>query len=92
MSEDISYNAGNGQYLRVIDGHSVIARTHINGQTVYIDYVEAAPALRGSGAAGAFMEDLTAKIAADGHKIYPVCGYAASWYRRHPEHSALLDT
>ncbi len=55
-----------------------------------IDYVEAPPALRGTGAAGAFMSALAAKARADGDKLRPLCGYAAAWLKRHPEHHDLI--
>jgi predicted GNAT family acetyltransferase len=57
-----------------------------------IDYVEAPPALRGTGAAGVFMAALAAKAQADGDQILPLCGYAAAWLRRHTEHHDLIAT
>jgi len=55
-----------------------------------IDYVEAPPALRGTGAAGAFMSAVAEKARADGDRILPLCGYAAAWLKRHPEHHDLI--
>ena len=74
----------------VSGGHIVYATYRIDGKTLYINYVEAPPALRGSGEAGRLMEDITAHARAEGLKLHPICGYAASWLRRHPEHADLM--
>ncbi len=51
-----------------------------------IPYVEAPPALRGTGAAGRLMEGVLAAARAEGLKVVPTCGYAASYIRRHKQH------
>jgi len=56
-----------------------------------IDHVEAPQALRGTGAAGRLMEGVAAEARRDGLRITPLCGYAAAWLKRHPEHRDLLD-
>ena len=55
-----------------------------------ITYVEAPVALRGGKTAGRLMEGVTAHARAEGVKIVPVCGYAAAWLRRRPEHADLM--
>ncbi len=72
------------------DGHVVFAVCHHEPGRLVIDYVEAPPALRGTGAAGVFMSALAAKARADHDNILPLCGYAAAWLRRHPEHHDLI--
>ena len=60
------------------------------GDTRVILHVEADPSLRGSGAAGRFMQSMT-DHARDGRlKLRPVCSYAVVWYRRHPQHQDVL--
>jgi predicted GNAT family acetyltransferase len=73
-----------------IGGGIVFATYRRHPGRLVIDHVEAPPALRGTGAAGAFMEALAAKARADGDLIVPMCGYAAAWLKRHPEHADLL--
>ena len=51
---------------------------------LFIDHVEAPPALRGTGAAGPLMEAIVELARAEGRAIIPICGYAAAWLRRHP--------
>ncbi len=57
---------------------------------LFINYVEAPPELRGTGTAGRLMDGIAAHLRADGTKAVPICGYAVSWFRRHPEHSDIL--
>jgi hypothetical protein len=71
-------------------GLVVFATYRRSGGRLIIDHVEAPPALRGTGAAGRFMEGLAAKARAAGEKIVPVCGYAAAWLHRHPEYRDLI--
>ena len=74
-----------GRYEQLFEGGAVYARTRLKDNILYIDYVEAAPALRGSGAAGMFMRNLMGLVRQNGWKAEPICGYAASWIRRHSE-------
>lgn len=60
------------------------------GERLIIDHVEAPPALRGTGASGRFMDLLARKARAEGLRITPLCGYAAAWLARSPEHRDLV--
>lgn len=53
-------------------------------------HVEADPALRGTGAAGRFMEALAVHAREAGTKLHPVCSYAVVWFRRHPAYGDVL--
>lgn len=86
----MTLNPATGRYELVIDGHMVFARTHRNGDILYIDHVEAAPELRGTGAAGRFMEGLMGIVRAEGLQVIPICGYAASWLKRHGEYQDMM--
>lgn len=55
-----------------------------------IPYVEAAPALRGTGAAGRLMEGVLAVARAEGRRVVPLCSYASAYIRRHSEHHDLM--
>lgn len=65
------------------DGHTATADYRIEGQTLIIEYVEAPPALRGTGAASRLMEHIVDHAATHQQLIDPVCSYAASWIRKH---------
>jgi predicted GNAT family acetyltransferase len=61
----------------------------LGGQLV-IPHVEAAPGLRGTGAAGRLMEGVLAAARSEGLKVVPQCSYAAAYIRRHAEHQDLV--
>lgn len=64
---------------------TVFADYAVAGQTRAILHVEADPALRGTGAAGRFMQALAEHARAEGLTLEPRCGYAVGWFKRHPE-------
>lgn len=70
--------------------HEVWADYAAQGGLRALLHVEAATALRGSGAAGAFMSHLADHARAEGLKLTPICGYAVAWFRRHPDQADLL--
>lgn len=51
------------------------------GDRLVINWVEAPPALRGTGAAGRLMTLVAEEARRNGWKVTPVCGYAAAWLR-----------
>jgi predicted GNAT family acetyltransferase len=63
-------------------GQTVFADYRRSGARLYIDHVEAPPSLRGTGAAGRFMEALVETARAEGAQLVPICSYAAAWLRR----------
>ena len=63
---------------------TVFADYATEGNTRLILHVEADPDLRGTGAAGQFMQALAEHARAEGLKLAPRCGYAAAWLKRHP--------
>ena len=54
-----------------------------------IPHVEAAHALRGTGAAGRLMAGVIDAARQRGLKVVPLCGYADAYMRRHPETADL---
>lgn len=54
-------------------------------EVLAIVHVEADQALRGSGAAGLFMEALVAHAREAGLRLRALCPYAVAWLERHPE-------
>lgn len=64
---------------------TVFADYAVQGSTRVILHVEADPALRGTGAAGQFMQALAEHARAEGLKLAPRCSFAVAWLKRHPE-------
>ena len=60
-----------------------------DGATV-IPHVEAEPPLRGTGAAGRLMQQITDHARAQKLVIVPRCSYARIWFQRHPEAGDVL--
>lgn len=90
MTDPITDNADAGRFELSVDDKTVFADYSLDGKTLHIHYVEAPPALRGTGAAGRLMEGVAQLAKANGWRIVPICGYAAAWLRRHGEYHALL--
>ena len=69
---------------------TVFADYAVQGDTRVILHVEADPALRGTGAAGRFMQALAEHARAQGLQLAPRCSYAVMWLKRHPEHGDVV--
>lgn len=92
MKQAVMFNKLEGRYEMDVGGLIVYANTRKNGNTLFIDYVEAPHELRGTGAAGKFMEGLMKIVRDENLKVTPLCGYAATWLQRHNEHKDLLSS
>lgn len=75
-------NTADRQFEYHINGNFARADYHIKEDTLYIDYVEAPPSLRGTGAAGKLMENIYSHAEREGLEIVPICGYAAHWFEK----------
>jgi predicted GNAT family acetyltransferase len=90
MADEIRDNRERGRFELEVDGHIVFADYRRQGDRLLLPYVEAAPRLRGTGAAGRLMAAIAERARAEGIKLVPLCGYARAWLRRHKEHHDLL--
>ncbi len=84
MNTQFTDNEAASRFEWVENGHTTFAAYKIEGGVLYINHVEAPEPLRGTGAAGRLMEQIVAFSKAQHYTIHPICGYAASWMRRHP--------
>lgn len=85
MGKPLTYNSDEQRYEQIHGDHFVYVNVRELEGVMYLDYVYAPPELRGTGAAGCIMEGLMALVRERGLKAKPICGYAASWLRRHSE-------
>lgn len=90
MEQSVIDNIGAARFELVEQGHTAYADYKRDGAILHIKYVFAPDALRGTGAAGRLMEGVAASARAEKLKIIPICGYAASWLRKHKEHHDLM--
>jgi predicted GNAT family acetyltransferase len=90
MAGEVQDNAAASRFELEEDGAIAFANYHRSGTTVIIPHVEAAPRLRGTGAANRLMLGIMQKLRAEGVRIVPLCSYASAWMRRHKEYQDLL--
>ncbi len=90
MAGPVRDNPERSRFELDIGGQTVFARYARQGSTLVIPYVEAPPALRGTGAAGQLMAGVMEIARAEGLKVKPLCSYARGWMRRHREYHDLL--
>lgn len=90
MQTDVKDNPARSRYELEIDGQIVFGDYRRQGDVLAITHVEAPPALRGSGAAGRFMQGLAETARAEQLKLRPICGYAAAWLKRHPDYADVV--
>ena len=83
-------NPAAGRLEMDVGGQIVFAVYRRERGRLIIDHVEAPVALRGTGAAGRFMEALARHARTTGESLVPLCGYAATWLHRHAEHRDLI--
>ena len=79
---DFKNNEDMSRFEYFENNHTVFADYRREDDILYIDYVEAPPALRGTGAAGRLMQFIVDYAEEHGLQIKPVCGYAVAWIRR----------
>ena len=89
-SAEVKDNTARSRFELVEQGQLAFADYARSGDRLVIPHVEAAPGLRGTGAAGRLMEGVLAAARSEGLKVTPLCGYAAAYIRRHRQHHDLL--
>ena len=70
-------------------GSLAVADYRVQQGVMLLPHVEAAPPLRGTGAAGRLMEGVFDAARRRGLKVVPICPYADAYIRRHPEYEDL---
>lgn len=86
----VTDNEARSRYELVEQGLIAYADYRRDRGRLYIDYVFSPPPLRGKGASDRLMHGVAAAARHDKLKITPICGYAATWLRRHREYADLL--
>lgn len=92
MTKDLSVedNKALSRFELHESGETVFADYTCDGNILSIRHVFSPKSLRGSGTAGRLMAGIAEKARAENLKIIPICGYAASWLRKHKEHHDLI--
>lgn len=87
----ITDNSARSRFELVEEGKLAFANYRLDGNLLILPHVEADPALRGKGTAGRLMAGVLELARERGWKVRPVCGYAAAYIERHPDHAGLLE-
>ena len=82
-------NADRRRFELTEAGQLAVADYRVQDGAMLLPHVEAAPALRGTGAAGRLMEGVFDAARRRGLKVVPICPYADAYLRRHPQHADL---
>jgi predicted GNAT family acetyltransferase len=93
-SADIALEEGDskGRYVyRSDDGEAEMTFSKAGAHLVIIDHTEVPGAFRGQGVGQALVARAVADFRAAGKKVLPLCPFAASQFRRHPEWADLLQ-
>lgn len=61
-----------------------------DANTVDINHTYVDESLRGQGIAGQLLANVAQELEETGRRAYASCSYAAQWFAKHPEKSALL--
>lgn len=83
-------NTTESRYELAEEGYTSYADYRVHDGIASINYVFSPPELRGKGTAGRLMEGVMADIKSQNLKARPICGYAASWLKRHSEFEEFL--
>lgn len=84
MMTHVSDNQAAGRYELEEEGLTAYADYRREDGRLIIDYVFSPVPLRGKGTSDRLMRGVQADARAKGETIVPICGYAATWLRRHP--------
>lgn len=72
-----------------VDGYPSKLDYILDGKNFVITHVGVHPELRGQGVAGKIVEVSLEYARENGLRVVPMCSYAASYIRRHPEYQEL---
>lgn len=90
MNESITNNQSLSRFEFIKNGYTAYADYHLTKDILAIRFVFAPEELRGSGVAGELMAGIVDYAYAQNLKIIPICGYAAAWLRKNPQHTHLM--
>jgi predicted GNAT family acetyltransferase len=75
--------------LPLADGALARIDYHRTGEVLWLDHAEVPPAFEGQGVGSRLVQGALELVRARGERVVPVCGFVASWMRRHREFDPL---
>jgi predicted GNAT family acetyltransferase len=86
---EVSHNEAEHRFETWIDGYLSKLDYIQDGKNFVITHVGVYPELRGQGIAGKIVEVGLEYAKLNSLRVVPMCSYAASYIRRHPEYAEL---
>jgi len=82
---EIRFDEAAGRLELVVEGRPCELDFRLEDGAMVITHTGVPPALEGRGLAGRLMQAAVELARERGWQLIPVCSYAASWLRRHPQ-------
>ncbi len=80
------------RFLVCVDGHTAVLDYQLRGQAMAITHTGVPPAIANRGIAAQLTVAALDYAAAQQLQVRPLCSYAATYIRRHPQYHGLLAT
>jgi len=90
MDLAIEHQAARGRFRTLVDGEACVVDYRLEGGVMVINHTEVPRRLEGRGIAAALTQAALDHAQAQGLKVNPLCSYARTYMRRHPQTQALL--
>ena len=86
----VIHNQNMNRFETWIEGYPSKLDYLLDGKNFVITHVGVHPELRGQGVAGRLVETSLEYVKEKSLRVIPMCSYAATYIRRHPEHADLM--
>jgi uncharacterized protein len=84
--------ASGGAFVARIEGHEArMTFSRASERLIIIDHTEVPNELRGRGVGDGLVRHAVEEARSAGTKIFPLCPFAASQFRKHPEYGDVLS-
>jgi len=90
MTETFRNNTAQSQFELYVDGGTAHAAYQNHNGVLNITHVVTPEHLRGGGVAGRLMQQVADLARTENFKIYPICPYAVTWLRKHPDYADVV--
>ncbi len=88
---DFTNNTTRSRYELVTEGHISYVEYMLPGKKLILSHTEVPKALEGKGVGSKIMKLVLEDAQKLGLKVIPLCPFAASYIKRHPEWNSVLD-
>ena len=90
MHYPIRHEPENQRFVVMADGHTCLLDYRLADEVMSITHTRVPEAVGGRGIAGTLTSAALAVARENGWKVNPVCSYAQTWFKRHPQEADVL--